>query len=71
MKTYLITFETNYGESGIIITTDKGIEYVKKQAEPLGAWDAYSIEEINTTEEGSFCYVNFVSGTFGNLANIQ
>ena len=67
MKTYLITFLTNYEEAGLIITTDKGIEYAKSRAEYLGAWDGYSIEEINTTDEGAYCSVNFGSGYFGKL----
>jgi hypothetical protein len=69
MKTYLITFLTNYEEAGLIITTDKGIEYAKSRAEYLGAWDGYSIEEINTTDEGAYCSVNFGSGYFGKLSD--
>lgn len=67
MKTYLITFLTNYEEAGLIITTDKGIEYVKSRAEYLGAWDGYLIEEINTTDEGTYCSVNLGGGCFGKL----
>ena len=67
MKTYLITFLTNYEKAGLIITTDKGIEYAKSRAEYLGAWDGYSIEEINTTEEGVYYSVNFGNGYFGKL----
>lgn len=67
MKTYLITFSTNYEEAGLIITTDKGIEYAKSRAEYLGAWHDYSIKEINTTEEGAYCCINFGDSCFGKL----
>ena len=67
MKTYLITFSTNYEEAGLIITTDKGIEYAKSRAKYLGAWDGYSIKEINTTEEGAYCRINFGDSCFGKL----
>jgi hypothetical protein len=67
MKTYLITFLTNYEEAGLIITTDKGLKYAKSRAEYLGAWDDYSIKEINTTEEGVYYSVNFGSDYFGKL----
>ena len=67
MKTYLITFLINYEEAGLIITTNKGIEYAKSRAEYLVAWESYSIEEINTTEEGVYCSINFGDGCFGKL----
>ena len=69
MKTYLITFLTNFEEAGLIITTDKGIEYAKSRAEYLGAWDGYSIKEINTIDEGAYCSVNFGSDYFEKLNN--
>jgi hypothetical protein len=59
MKTYLVKFQTNYEESAIIITTDKGMQYAKERALYLGAWDGCDIEEVNTVEEGIYCSVNF------------
>ena len=32
MKTYLVTFQTNYEEAGIIITTSKGEDFAKEAA---------------------------------------
>ena len=59
MKTYLFRFLTNYEEAGIIITTNKGLDYAKEKALYLGAWDVNDITEINTEEEGVYNSVNF------------
>lgn len=41
MKTYLFRFQTNYEEAGIIITTDKGLEYAKQYALELRQRNVY------------------------------
>lgn len=68
MKTYLAKFQTNYEEGAIILTTSKGLEYAKEKIDKLGAWPGFSIEEINTKEEGVFCSANFgeCSGKLNN-----
>lgn len=59
MKIYLFRFQTNYEEAGIIITTDKGLEYAKQYALELGAWDTNDVVIINTTTEGVVERINF------------
>ena len=59
MKTYLFTFQTNYEEAGIIITTSKGLDYAKKLATEKGAWNTNSWKIIDTTKEDFITTVNY------------
>ena len=59
MKVYLFRFDTNYEEGGIIITTDKGLEYAKEQADILGAWHTNEVIIIDTETEGAIDTVNY------------
>ena len=53
---YLVKFRTNYEESGIVLITKKNINYVKEKVEALGAWDGYTITEL---EEEFYYSINF------------
>ncbi len=59
MKVYLFRFDTNFEEAGIIITTNKGLEYAKEKALELGAWDVNDFTELDTMKEGVYTSVNF------------
>ena len=67
MKTYLFRFDTNYGEAGIILTTNKGLEYAKEKALWLGAWDTNDIVEIDIVTEGTYVSVSYGGNIQGIL----
>ena len=62
MQTYVISYETNYGLSVIIINTDKGENHAKELALKKGAWDTLEIEKLNTSVEGCVFHENTRSG---------
>ena len=46
MKTFIVSFKTNYGLSVMIINSEN-VEIAKKLANEHGAWDGFEIEELN------------------------
>lgn len=46
MKTFIVSFTTNYGLSVMIINSED-VEIAKKLAKEHGAWDGFEIEELN------------------------
>ena len=46
MKTFIVSFKTNYGLSVMIINSEN-VEIAKKLAKEHGAWDGFEIEELN------------------------
>ena len=51
MKTYIASWDTNYGLSVIVINANNK-EDAKKIAEEKGAWDGYDIDELDTSSKG-------------------
>ena len=51
MKTFTVTYPTNYG-IGIIILNSESIEKAIFIAKGNGAWDGFNIEELDTNKEG-------------------
>ena len=51
MKTFVVTYTTNYGLSLYIINSES-IDKAKEEALLNGAWSGFDIEELDTYTEG-------------------
>lgn len=51
MKTFIVTYTTNYGLAVMVINSEN-IENARKEAELNGAWESYDIEELDLKTKG-------------------
>lgn len=51
MKTFIISYNTNYG-LGVMIINSLNLESARILAKSSGAWDRFEIEELDKKTEG-------------------
>lgn len=51
MKTFIVTYTTNYG-LGVMIINNENIKIAKVIAKENGAWDGFDIEELDKKQKG-------------------
>lgn len=51
MKTFIVTYTTNYG-LGVMVINNENIDIAKKIADENGAWAGFEIHEIDKNQKG-------------------
>lgn len=51
MKTFIVTYTTNYGLA-VMLINNENIEMAKIIAKENGAWDGFGIEELDKVSKG-------------------